>query len=167
MSALLNLCFHGFGFGAGQGRKDPAAVVVRFLGGQIPCGLGQFAGQRFGRDDVAGPGGFAVIPLAARFIIPLGEVGRFHKGPGQIFIATFAIVFPFELPVGGAVSGHRAAVTGKVAGTGKAFDVSHLHGDGQAQDDPHTRQGLEFGIAGQLPRHTQDGLFQLLDARVQ
>ena len=130
----------------------------------MPGGLGQLAGQRFGRNHLAPFGRFALRPLAALLIITAREIGRFHKRPGQILVAAFGVVLCLLLVVGGPLGLHRPAVAGEVAGFSKAFDVAYLHRNGHAQYPSHSRQRRQLGVQGQLPRTAQHRLLNFLNA---
>ena len=75
--------------------KHPFGIVVGSLRHHVPGGLGQLAGQGFGRNDGAGFACLAIVPFAARFIVAPREVGRFDKGPGQIFVAALGAYIPW------------------------------------------------------------------------
>src|SRR5258706_652290 len=77
--------------------KNSMGVVIGFPAHHMPGRLGQLAGQRFGRNHVAGLGRLAVVPLAALLVVAPRKVGRLHKSPGQILVATFGIVLAFLL----------------------------------------------------------------------
>jgi len=53
-----------------------------------------------------GFGGLAIKPFPALIVVTLGEIGRFHKGLGQILVAAFAVVVAFLLAVAQAFGIH-------------------------------------------------------------
>jgi len=72
-----------------------------------------------------------VLSAALRIGAPR-KIGRFHEGPGQIFVAAFLVVLSFLFAVGQALRIHRPAIAGKVAGVGESLDPAHFHGDCQS-----------------------------------
>src|SRR5450759_392697 len=68
--------------------EDARGVKGHIVFHHMPRGLGQFAGQRLGRDDRIGLLFLAVVEAAALIVITAGEVRGFHpagRDPGQIF----------------------------------------------------------------------------------
>src|SRR5437016_5964546 len=75
--------------------KHSFLVIVALPGHHVPGCFGQFARQRFGRDDLVGFGRLAVVPAPTIDVIAPREVGRFNKGPTQILVATLLVVVRF------------------------------------------------------------------------
>src|SRR5438034_5841327 len=144
--------------------KHSFGFVIGSQGHQMPGGLGQLAGQRFGRNHLTLLSRFALIPPAALFIITAREIGRFDKRPGQILVAAFGVVLSLLLAVGSPLRLHRTAVAGEVAGLSKALDVAYLHRNGHAQYRSHSRQRRQLGVQWQLPRTVQHRLLNFLYA---
>jgi hypothetical protein len=70
------------------------------------------------------------------------EVGRFDKGPGQILIAVLGIAAAFAFAVADFLTAYTAAVGSKVSDARKSPDVAGLQHDGQCQNLPNPRNGL-------------------------
>src|SRR5438132_2201838 len=114
----------------------------------MPGDFGQFAGQCLGGDDRARLGRFAIEPTTAILVVLPGKISRFHKSPGQIPVATFAIVLPLFLVVGYSPRIDRPAITGKLSWRFKAADLAYFQSNGHPQDATYSRQAQQFFIAG-------------------
>src|SRR6266550_2223313 len=142
-----------WGWLGGRRAKNPFGSVRFVFLHHVPAGLGQFASQGFGRQNSVGLGRLAVMKFSAPLIETPRKIGRFHKSPTQIFVAAFGIVLAFAFAIGGAAAVDAATITGVVPGMGKASDVGGFQTDGQRQDDPHPRQGVQNLVAGQPIAH--------------
>src|SRR5437667_9998867 len=81
-----------------------------------------------------------------------------------MLVSALVLILSVPLAVGDALGRDRPAMTGKVAGTGKTFDVPNLHGEGRPQNDSHPRQGRHLGIGWQRPSTGHDDFLNFLDA---
>lgn len=78
--------FAGAAAGWGLGSYEKSIFIIEgALTKDVPGGLGQFASQRSGRDDIVGLGQLAGVPALDTFIVAANQVGRFDKG--QVAIA--------------------------------------------------------------------------------
>ena len=143
--------------------EDARGVKGHIVFHHMPRGLGQFAGQRLGRDDRIGLLFLAVVEAAALIVITAGEVRGFHEGPGQIFVAAFAVVLALLLAVARAQAFHAAAVAGEVPGVGEALGVAGFQRDGQTENLADAGQFLQALVGGPFPDDAQDVLLQLHD----
>jgi len=90
-------------------------------------------------------------------------VRRLHERPGQVLVATLAVILALLLVVALAHAFHTAAVAGKVARAGEALHLAGFQCHGQAQDLTDARQRLQTLVTGPLIDSLQDVLLQLGD----
>jgi len=100
--------------------KDPLRIVGRVVVHHVPGGFGQLAGQRLGGDHRIGLLFLAIVEAPALGVVLAGEVGGFHKRPGQVTVAVLAVVLAFLLAVALAQAFDAAAVAGEVSRAGEA-----------------------------------------------
>ena len=68
---------------------------------------------------------------------------RFHKGPGQIFVAVFLVALTFAFTIADLLGFHTAGIRGVVSWTGKALDRAGFQRNGCSQHWADTRYALQ------------------------
>ena len=97
---------------------------------------GQLVRQRLDRDRVVR---LCFLPFIKSFgfgAIAQGEVGRFDKCPGEVFVAVLCVAFAFLLAVAGVRAVDATRVGGKAAGLSKAFDRTDFEENDRGQNPP-------------------------------
>src|SRR5205814_3304549 len=120
--------------------------------------------QRLRGQHLARLGRFPIIPAPAVLAVTPREVGRLHKGPAQILIATLLIVVCLVLAIAQALGINHAAVAGKIAIALKALDLAYLHRNRHRQNPSYSRNGQEPIINWYLPGTAQHRLLYSTDA---
>src|SRR5215469_11526038 len=82
----------------------------------------QLVRQRLGCQCAVRPALFAIVKASGLRRVTDGEVGRFHKRPGEIFVAVPGVAFTLFLAVTFPSAIHAPAVGTEVADLGKAAD---------------------------------------------
>src|ERR1043166_4803558 len=127
----------------------------------------QLVGYRLDRHDPLGPALLALVEALNRSRVARGEVRRFHKGPGQVPVAVLDVPHSFLLEVAQLRAPDAATVRGEVADRRKAPDRARLQHDGQPQNVPDARDGLELHELRAQLHPLEHDLLERGDLRIQ
>ena len=110
--------------------------------------------------------GVGLLPLVIALycqVEPPGKVGRFRIGPGQLWVAIFAVALALPFAIADFRAVHTATIRDRVPYTRKASDVARFQEDRLRQNRPDPIDRLQQRIQRSTLYTGPDACFHHLD----